>query len=139
MLLIHFTNDPASGDELYGYISSIKLIDDYIIIPVAMGSLISGLLISILTNWGFFKFRWVTVKWIATIVFILFGTFWLGPWVNGMEHIVKTERIAALQNEIYLYNRQMNTFFGCIQASSLIVLLFISVLKPWKKKKPTRN
>lgn len=73
-----------------------KIIDDFIIIPAALGSLITGLIISWFTNWGFFKFNWVTVKWIVTVSSILFDTFWLGPWLNGMAAISQAERLLAL-------------------------------------------
>ena len=64
-----------NGDELYAFNAAIKLLDDFIIIPAAMGSLITGILLCWLTNWGFFKFNWIIFKLISTIAQILFGTF----------------------------------------------------------------
>ncbi|OPX89877.1 MAG: hypothetical protein A4E53_01392 [Pelotomaculum sp. PtaB.Bin104] len=135
MLLLGFVKGyTPSGDELYAVNASIKLIDDFIIIPAALGSLFTGLLICWLTNWGFFKFNWIVVKWIITVAQILFGTFFLGKWVNGATAISNTERALALQNQTYLYFREMNNYFGSIQVLLLIVVVFISVFKPWGKK-----
>jgi uncharacterized membrane protein len=123
-----------NGDELYAVNASIKLMDDFIIIPAALGSFITGVLLCWLTNWGFFKFKWIIFKWIQTIAQILFGTFWLGPWTNGAVFIADTERTLALQNQTYLYFREMTNYFGSIQTLLLIIVVFISILKPWGKR-----
>ncbi|ACV61639.1 conserved hypothetical protein [Desulfofarcimen acetoxidans DSM 771] len=127
----------VNGDELFAFNASIKLLDDYIVIPSAFGCLITGLLICWLTNWGFIKFNWVIVKWAATVAQILFGTFFLGPWVNGATAIADADRIHALQNTAYLYDRHMNNIWGSIQVAFLVVLVFISVFKPWGKREAT--
>ncbi len=135
VLLGFVKSHTPNGDELYAFNASIKLIDDFIIIPAALGSLITGLLICWLTNWGFFKFKWIIVKWILTIAQILFGTFYLGKWTNGATAITDMERAMSLQNQNYLYFRDMSNYFGSAQAFLLIVVIFISVFKPWGVKK----
>ena len=141
MVLLNFVRGHAvSGDEIWAVNASIKLIDDFIIIPAAFGCLITGILFSWLTNWGFVKFNWVIVKYVINIVAILFGTFYLGPWVNGMEAISAVERMAALQNPIYINSVKMSGYFGALQAFTLIVAVFISVFKPWgKRDKPKKR
>lgn len=135
MILLAFVNGHTpNGDELYAVNAAIKLLDDFIIIPSAFGTLITGLLLCWLTNWGFIKYNWVIVKWIATVAQIIFGTFWLGPWTNGAAAIADAERALALQNAMYLYFRQMNSYFGTIQVLLLIALIFVTVLKPWGKR-----
>lgn len=134
MILALVNGHIQNGDELYAVNASIKLLDDYIIIPAAFGSLITGLLISLYTNWGFFKFNWVIFKWVATLAQIIFGTFWLGPWTNSATAISDLERGLALQNNIYLYDKQMGAIFGSIQVLLLIAQVLISAYKPWGKR-----
>ena len=55
--------------QLYGINLSMKLIDDFVIIPGGVGSLLTGLLYSIFTNWGWFKHKWVTTKWAINFFF----------------------------------------------------------------------
>lgn len=131
ILLSFFRSDITSGDELWAVNASIKLIDDFLIIPAAFGCLVTGIMFSWLTNWGFFKFNWIIVKYIINIAAILFGTFFLGPWVNGIEAISNVERLSALQNITYLHYGKLNLYFGSLQAFILIVAVFISVFKPW--------
>lgn len=134
VLLSFFRGQITNGDELWAVHASIKMIDDFIIIPSAIGCLVTGILFSWLTNWGFFKFPWIIVKYVITIGAILFGTFYLGTWVNGMEAISKVERLAALENSTYLQYAKLNLYFGSLQAFTLIVAAFISVFKPWGKR-----
>jgi uncharacterized membrane protein len=122
------------GDELYAFNAAIKLLDDFIIIPAALGALLTGILLCWLTNWGFFKFNWIIFKLVITIAQILFGTFFLGPWTNGAVAIAGAERVLALQNTAYLHFRQMSNYFGAVQILLLFAVIFISVLKPWGKR-----
>jgi len=135
LVLTNFVKIPVeNGDELYGILASARLIDDYIIIPAAMGSLLTGLLISLFTNWGFFRHWWVIVKWGATVAMVLFGTFFLGPWLNGMEEMTEKMRAAALAEPVFFHNLAMNRWFGTVQVALLVVLIFISVFRPWGKR-----
>lgn len=131
------------GGVLYGINQSIHHVDMMIVVlPGAMGSLLTGLIYSLFSHWGFFKHRWLTVKWIVTLTAIIFGTFWLGPWETAMMEISGAIGIAALQDLDYLYNQFMNLAFGTLQVSTLLILVFISIFKPWKEKtapRPEKN
>ena len=67
LTLMQLAMHATTGGELYGIDRSMKFIDDFIIIPGALGSLLTGLLYSLFTNWGFFKHNWITVKWVTNI------------------------------------------------------------------------
>lgn len=83
MVLMAISNKKTTnGDELYAVNAMVKLLDDFVIIPMAILSAVTGTLLCWLTVWGFFKFYWVITKWLMTTVLIIFGTFWLGPWTN---------------------------------------------------------
>lgn len=133
--LLLFITLPQSGDELFMRSRTLQIIDDYFIIYGALGSLITGLIYSIWTNWGFFKHRWITVKWIMTILQILFGTFVLGPFINDNVIIADQLRDAALTDTIFLDNLHISQLWGSVQMTLLLLYIFISVQKPWKKKK----
>lgn len=135
MCLLLFITLPESGDELYMRSRILQIIDDYFIIYGAIGALLTGLVYSIWTNWGFFKHRWIIVKWIMTILQILFGTFVLGPCINDNVVIAGQLRDAALTDPVFLNNLQSSQLYGSIQTTLLLLYIFISVQKPWKKKK----
>jgi hypothetical protein len=106
-----------------------------VVIPGAIGSLLTGLIYSIFTQWGFFKHNWLTFKWIVTLTAILFGTFFLGPWETAMMEISGKIGIASISDPAYIYNQQMNLMFGTVQVTVLCITIFVSILKPWKSKK----
>lgn len=135
ILLQNIKYELAVSEHQYAILASVKAIDDVLIIGGAIGCLLTGLVYSSMTSWGFFKFRWVTVKWIVTVSLVLFGTFFLGPWLNEMTQIAADERTLALMNPIYLYDEKMNMIWGTIQFGVNIFLVIISVLKPWKRQK----
>lgn len=124
----------ALPEHQYGILAALKAIDDVVIVGGALGCLITGLIYSLLTPWGFFKFRWLTFKWTATVTLILFGTFFLGPWMNEMAAISAAEYAAAMINPSYIHDEKMNMMWGSLQFGINLMLVVISVLKPWRKK-----
>ena len=122
------------GMELYGILSMLKYIDDCVIIPGAIGSLLTGLTYSIWTNWGWIKHRWIAVKWLINLFGVLFGTFFLGPWLNGLPPIALEKGLLALSDPAYLHNRRMLYIFGTFQCLTIIFALVLSALKPWKAR-----
>ncbi|WP_165043219.1 hypothetical protein [Dysgonomonas sp. ZJ709] len=135
MVLITFLTDAESADELYMKNIILLAIDNWLIITGAMTSLAIGIIYGIFTNWGFFKHRWIIVKWIITVVEILFGTFAYHPWLTENLDIIGRLGEAAVWNEDYLFNLKMMEISGFFQAGLLLFLIVISVFKPWKSKK----
>jgi len=126
----------TDGHVLYGVNLSIHHIDmTVVVIAGAFGCLVTGLLYSLFSTWGFLKYRWIAVKWIATVAAILFGTFFLGPWEEVMMDISGRLGILSLTDETYLQTQCMNIIGGFFQCALLLCLIFISVFKPWAGKK----
>jgi hypothetical protein len=125
----------GNGDELYGINAALKLLDDWVIIPTAMLSLLTGGLLSWLTIWGVTKHYWVMLKWIMTVTLITAGTIWLGPWLNAMTALSQADRSHALQNPLYVLDYKGVVWGGLLQNSFLVAIVFISVLKPWGRRK----
>jgi uncharacterized membrane protein len=124
----------VNGDELYAINSVLKFMDDWVVIPTAVLSLVTGGLLSWLTIWGFTKHYWVIVKWVATVALIVTGTSWLGPWLNAMTAISATERLRALQNPLYVFDQRGVMIGGAVQAACLLGIVAISVIKPWGRR-----
>lgn len=123
-----------NGDELYGVNSILELLDQVVIIPAATASVLTGTLLCWLTVWGFFKFYWVIVKWVATTTLIIFGTLWLDPWTKAMTSISDTERLKALTNPLFMFDLKAVIIGGIVQTVCLVAIIFISILKPWGRR-----
>ena len=75
MAVINVIN-PQSGEELYMSLYISRFIDDVLVIPGAMLTVVTAIIYGTSTNWGFFKHTWITVKWIISLLVILVGTFY---------------------------------------------------------------
>jgi uncharacterized membrane protein len=141
LLLLYFLKDGvADGGVLYGINQSIHHVDmAVVVIPGAFGCLVTGLIYSSFSNWGFFKHTWLIFKWIVTVAAILFGTFFLGPWETNMMEISGKIGLSSLNDPAYLYNQKMNMIFGTVQVLILMTTVFISIFKPWKSKKSKKT
>lgn len=135
MFLIAFRNkDTGNSDILFALNSAINLLDDVVVIPAAIGSVVTATLLCWGTNYGFLKFYWVITKWILTIALMIFGTFWLFPWGNAAEDIALSEGLKAFNNPIYLFDARGVLIGSLIQISFLFIIIAISTLKPWGKR-----
>lgn len=135
MFLIAFRNkDTANSDILFALNSVINLLDDVVVIPAAIGSVITATLLCWGSNYGFFKFYWVITKWILTTGLMIFGTFWLFPWGNTAENISLSKGLEAFNNPIYLFDAKGVLIGSLIQISFLFIIIAISTLKPWGRR-----
>lgn len=140
MFLLSLRNTNAvNADALYALNSAITLLDDYVVIPAAIGSVLTATLLCWTTNYGFTKFYWVISKWFLTTGLVIFGTFWLFPWGNMAEEISAQEGLQAFTNPIYSFDAKGVLVGTLLQALFLAVIIGISVLKPWGRRSSTKQ
>jgi uncharacterized membrane protein len=120
-----------SSEELAGMNSTLNFIDINILVPAAISCLVTGLLFSVFTNWGFVRHGWIILKWLVTVAAILFGTFFLGPWMDRIATISSETGPAAFADPIYLRLVYLNIGFGSLQQLVLTAMVFVSIFKPW--------
>ena len=100
-----------------------------VLVPMAVFTVLQGVVYGLWTQWGFFKHRWVLWKWVCTPVVILF----LG--VGGIAQLPAAERSV-----------HAGTFVGGLadgwgflllvglQVAIMLVMFWLSVFKPGKAK-----
>lgn len=135
MVLLVFTVKPIEAYGMQTYAVSLKMLDDWLVIYGAIGCFITGLLYGIITKWGFFKHRWIAVKWCLAMFMMISGTFAMGPCVDG-NVFSSTEIVRYLAESGQFWNNILQVkWWGALQIVLLIFTIIISVYKPWKKKK----
>jgi hypothetical protein len=134
-LILLVNNNPPNGEALCAMHVILKQLANLLIVPSAIGVLLTSLLISTMTNWGFCKFHWITVSWIGTIALLFLGAVWLGPWTSKLVVISSTQGLMALSDPTYRYYRKMVLLFGTAQALALILVVWIKQFKPLGKRK----
>lgn len=119
---------------------AMELIGWYVLVPLSIGSLLSGLAMSLGTIWGLFRHYWVSVKFVVTIIslFILF------IYMQTLDQLGDLARDATLSLD------QLRNPSPVLHASAAILALlvntFLSIYKPrgltaygrWKQS-GTRN
>jgi uncharacterized protein with FMN-binding domain len=123
------------GQQLYGTNLTVFLIHDAVVMNVGVGVVVTALLFSLFTKWGFFDFYWVIGKWIGLLVMFGVITFLLAPAVNGMVALSDLEGIHALDNPSYLQYQSETTLHSSILLLLLLFLIGLSVFKPWGPRK----
>ena len=125
-----------SGGELYGINRAIHWADMGIVVIVGvLGSLLTGFIYGCQTKWGFFKHRWIMVKWIIAITVTLLGIVVLGPIEKELLTMSYHLGIDALTDPTYMNLEYWQMVLGAIPLVSLVFAVIISVLKPWGKNK----
>jgi hypothetical protein len=96
MFLLSLRNTKSVNAEVLNTLNSaINLLDDWIVIPSAIGSVMTATFLCWMTNYGFTKFYWVITKWLLTTGLVIFGTFWLFPWGNTAEKLSEQEGLSS--------------------------------------------
>ncbi|MGA4840856.1 DUF2269 domain-containing protein [Streptomyces sp. G45] len=112
-----------SDPTIEASVRSMKVFTDWLVLPLAFLTLVSGLLLSLGTSWGLARHRWVYTKFWLTLVTIAASTFALRPGVN--------EAMTALSAGEPLPSPSDLIAGPIVSLSAYLFMTVISVLKPW--------
>jgi hypothetical protein len=100
---------------------------------------LTGILLSVWTQWGLVKHYWVLLKFVLTLLTIMIGILFLSKWTAGLGELIEDIGFLSLQNE------EFNSTWLSIVITSIFNLLclcfmtFITYLKPFGKVKKNRK
>lgn len=136
MGLLFWRPSVSSMDFLYNQTTAL-FIDYTLVIPGAVLAVVTGIIYGTKTKWGFFKHHWLTVKWIIGIAIIVIGTFVLHP--LALEIIEQASATAceaiSFPTDYFGPKLALVNCMALIQGVGLLFLVWVSVFKPWNKKK----
>lgn len=130
LVLLDINNQSTNGDEIYAFNHAITSIDDFLIRPAAAFSLASGTLLCLTSRWGITKYRWIILKWIVTVSAMLFGIFYIDPWMKELALSSDLFREQTLQNDTYHRIFHAGVLAGYLQTATLLTLVLVSIFKP---------
>jgi hypothetical protein len=111
-------------NEVRAAFVSMELIGWRVIVPLSIGGLASGLVMSATTEWGFFRHYWVIAKLVMTAV----GT---GILLAHMPRVSEMARTVTLPDASMLPKQLLLHAVGGLVL--LLAIASISVFKPWGK------
>jgi putative copper export protein len=120
----------VSGDQttMHAAWTAMSLVGSYVLIPLAVGALLTGVIISLGTPWGLFRHYWVLISLILTT----FATIVL---VAHMPDVNATARMMAQMSGAE-HGSGRGDFLHA--GGGLVVLLFVAVLNIYKPRGMTK-
>lgn len=137
IFLIFSINAAATSDEsvLRACYTAMSILATTSIRASTIGVVVTGILLSLLTKWGLFRFYWIIVKEVLTLVAIGLGIFGFYFWTLHAVSGLSSEGVNAISDPAFTNNR-LQLFIGIIlQILSLAAMFAISVFKPWGMRK----
>ena len=129
MLLIGWTNQDLT--QHYAVNLVMERIDKFVMIPVPLVAIATGLLLSWGTLWGFFRWYWVLVKQVTTYALLLLAPFTVHEWIVRMTNL----SAAGVAGASYRDVQQLHVLASVVIVVTGAAILTISVLKPWGRRK----
>jgi hypothetical protein len=106
---------------------AMELITRYVIVPLAIVSLLSGIVSSLGTKWGLFRYYWVLLKLLITVVATLVLLVHLQP-IERLATIAAAAPVASAD----LRDPQLNMVVA--SAAALLVLVALTALSVYKPR-----
>lgn len=127
--------DFTKYDEAYLGYKNIVLISDHVVRWGAIGTLLVGFIYGFFTNWGFFKHRWVGVKFVLYIIQTIVGIFIVDKLMVANLELLESQKELALSNPVFIRNHEIRQYAVFFQVAVTIFVFIISYIRPWRKKK----
>lgn len=124
----------SSFNEVNITYKNMIVVSDHIVRSGAQGTILIGLIYGIGTNWGFFKHKWIAVKWLIFIAQTFIGILVVDKLMVANMALLETEGATALNNPVFINNHSLRNEVVIVQIVLTIILICISVFKPWRKK-----
>ena len=139
-LILFYTSATAqTGGELFGILRGSRFVSIYVVVYLgAFGSFFTGLAYSMCTNRGFFRHKWIIIKWATTVYLMIGGTWFLGPWGIEMLEAVQVMGLEVLSDPAYLEIRGKLLTLLAVHMGAFAALIVISVFKPWEVQESIR-
>jgi hypothetical protein len=100
-----------------------------------IGALVSGILLSVLTHWGLFKYYWIIAKEALTVLSLVLGLIGMNSWTLKAVTLTTARGLNALHDSAFIVNNNQLWVGIMLQIISLIAMFIISVFKPWGPRK----
>ncbi|RKT73377.1 hypothetical protein DFJ66_6710 [Saccharothrix variisporea] len=103
---------------LSGFYRPLVVLADFVVLPMGVGALVSGVVLSLGTKWGLVKHRWVLVKFVLTVVALVATFFALRSGVRDAA-----DGVAGAGADVLVA--------CCVSLTLYLVNTALSVFKPW--------
>jgi uncharacterized membrane protein len=139
ILLLIYLKSAANGEQLAYTLSSMEVIDDNLLKYPALLTLLTGVLLSVWTQWGLVKHYWVAIKLVLTVATIMMGILFLDNWTASLGEMIEDMGLATLQSREFQTTWSSIIVMAGFNLASLLLMVFITYFKPFGKIKKLRR
>ncbi|MER6048487.1 DUF2269 domain-containing protein [Streptomyces sp. NPDC001793] len=112
----------GSAAAAAGAYRAMRVLTDFLVLPVALASLASGVVLSLGTHWGLARHRWIVTKFWLTLAAVALTVCALRPGVAGLAAAAAAGRPASDPGLLAA---------PAVSSALYLFLTALSVLKPW--------
>ncbi|MDT0446016.1 DUF2269 domain-containing protein [Streptomyces johnsoniae] len=102
---------------------SMRIFGDWLLAPLALSALATGLVLSLGTPWGLIRYRWVLIKFVLTLITATASVFALRAGIN--------EAAAAVDAGTPVTDPGGLVIPPAVALTAYLFMTAVSVLKPW--------
>ncbi|MBB6634236.1 hypothetical protein [Cohnella thailandensis] len=135
ILLAVYLQSAANGEQLAYTLSSMEVIDENLLKYPALLTLLTGILLSLWTQWGLVKHYWIVIKLALTVITILLGIFFLDNWTASLADLIADMEFATLQSQTFQSTWLSILIMACFNLFCLLLMVFITYYKPFGRIK----
>lgn len=139
VILMVKKNWNTTAENIFGVDLSILKIFTWGVNYAFFALMLTSLILGLFTEWGFVKYRWIIFKWVITLSMFALTWFGLGPAINGMTSISDAGLNKSTMSGEYLNFQRNATIFCVIEVITILLIFFVSVLKPWRARMVTQR
>ncbi|WP_163508577.1 DUF2269 family protein [Fodinicola acaciae] len=107
------------------------VLDRWPLTAMSVLALVTGVLLGLKTKWGLVQYWWVAVKLALTVLLFVGVPVVVGGWI--LDAVDRTRLGDPLADPVYLTDRAALMASSVTIVAALSVMLFLSVVKPWKR------
>lgn len=135
-LILSLTAAAAESEEvLKACYSGMLILARTSIRASTIGTVVTGVLLSVWTHWGLFRYYWIIAKELLTLLSIGLGIAGMYGWSLKAAGMMSALGMQALHDPQFAANRQWLMTGIALQLVSLAAMFLLSVFKPWGKRK----
>lgn len=139
LLLGIYLHHADHAEQLTYTLASMEIIDENLLKYPALLTLLTGILLSVWTQWGLVKHYWVAMKLALTIITIMIGILFLNPWTASLAEMIEDMGFASLHDGAF-----RSTWLDMVVTSGfnllcLLLMVFVTYFKPFGKIKKRRT
>lgn len=125
------TDSPVTQHAVYLVMG---ILGDLLLIPISLTAFVTGIVLSLGTPWGMFRYRWVIVKLVLTSIAVVMTPLSLLPAIHETIATVSNVPIDQLADVGEVATGPV--FAACVSLSFYTTSVLLSVVKPWGRRGP---